>query len=1176
MAAALIRRYFYTCIMLLLVLAQPVFGQTPGTGAIFGVVYDPSNHLIGNTEVTAINDATHVSRTVASTAEGVFRMLLLQPGSYTVTVKAAGFAERTSKSIPVTVGETSSLNITLSVAQASTSVEIESEAQLAQLESSTLDALVNETAIRALPLSSRNYTQTLGLSPGVVVDLPNAAQLGSGTQNVASNGATPTANNIQFNGIDANNLVENSAATAETAEVGTAIPAPDTIQEFRIQTANFDAAYGRGTGANVDLVSKSGTNSYHGSAWEFVRNNIFNANDFFSKLDGQARPDLKQNQFGASIGGPIRRDKTFFFGAYQRLTEVNGLGDQQHPILPLLTSDRSAAALGAQFCPVGHLDNAGQPATGYLTQAGGAQVACDGSNINPVAIAILNAKLANGQYAVPSPQVALPNTGSDASDQLPQGQSTYSIPAHYLEDQFSVNIDHTLNQKNTLSGRFFYSHAPTEQPFSPNGANVPGWGTDELNRNTMFVLADTHIFNPNLINIARFGYMRFDGLSTVLNPLTAQAIGEGTPTGLIGPTSNAPGLTVGGFTIGDAGTPSQWQVTNSYIWQDTVALTKGRHNTRFGAEFKRHEVDEDQPVETDGLLQIGTFDDFLLGQSAAQNGSPQGLSNVTNSTAGGGIFRRNERYSDFAIFAQDDVKLTSKLTVNAGLRYEIFGAAVETDGRLANFDADIAAAGPVPDAGTYSGFTLPSNFHGAVPNGLIKTSFPGLWKTPYGDVSPRLGFAWQVMNKPVIVVRGGYGIYYDRHSGNLAEQTLTQPPFATLQIVSGDPNGAATLQNPFVPSILPFSSYPIFMPRTPTSVPFIEGTNPHMLDGKTQEYNLNVQYELGHNYLFEVGYVGTTSTHRSGQVEFDQALLASPQNPVNGQTTNSVNNVTARLPIQGVSQGSLFTNSVFIANYNALQTSITKRMQHGLQFQGSYTWSKNLDEVNGEVGTDVFELQLPTNDQNHLRQSSYGLAGDDRDQRAVLNFTWSVPKLGQSPLLVRHLLGDWEFSGIGVIQSGIPLSVFDGNAGSVYGLLGGEVRAERTGSNPSTHGSLYSRVINGYFDPDAFTRAPEAPNGTSLADQDFGNSGVGIVRGPGQHNLDFAVERVFPVSESKSFRLRTELFNLTNTPQFSNPSTFLGYTDPTLLNPSASPSFGKITSTATNPRIIQFAAKFLF
>ena len=190
---------------------------------------------------------------------------------------------------------------------------------------------------------------------------------------------------------------------------------------------------------------------------------------------------------------------------------MNGLGDEQNPILPLLTSDRSAATLGAQFCPAGHLNNAGQPATGYLTQAGGTQVACDGSNINPVALAMLNAKLPNGQFAVPSPQVALPNTGPDASDQLPLGQSTFAIPAHYREDQFSINIDQKLSEKNTLSGRFFYSRAPTTQPFSPNAANVPGWGTNELNRNTMFVLADTHVFNSNLVNIARFGYMRFDG-----------------------------------------------------------------------------------------------------------------------------------------------------------------------------------------------------------------------------------------------------------------------------------------------------------------------------------------------------------------------------------------------------------------------------------------------------------------------------------------------------------------------------------------------------------------------------------------------------------------------------------------------------------------------------------------
>jgi hypothetical protein len=349
-----------------------------------------------------------------------------------------------------------------------------------------------------------------------------------------------------------------------------------------------------------------------------------------------------------------------------------------------------------------------------------------------------------------------------------------------------------------------------------------------------------------------------------------------------------------------------------------------------------------------------------------------------------------------------------------------------------------------------------------------------------------------------------------------------------------------------------------------------------MLDGRTQEYDLNLQFALGHGYLLEAGYVGTTSAHRSGQIEFDQALLASPSDPINGQTNNSIDNVTERMPIQGVSQGSLFTDSVFIANYNALQVSLRRQMALGLHLQASYTWSKNLDEVNGESGTDLFELQLPTNNQNNLRQSSYGPAGDDRDQRLVVSFDWAAPAWTLGPALARHALSGWQFSGVGLIQSGIPLSVFDANAGSVYGLLSGEVRAERTGGNPATHGSLYSRVINGYLDPAAFTRAPEAPFGTSLADQDFGNSGVGFVRGPGQHNVDAAAERSFRITETGALHFRTEFFNLTNTPQFGNPDTLLGYGDPTQPNPVASPSFGRISSTVTNPRVIQFALRYLF
>jgi len=1145
----------------MLVPAVNAIAQTPGTGAIFGVVYDPANRAIGNAEVLTVDEATHMSRSVVTTAEGVFRVPLLPPGSYTVTVTEAGFAGHTAQHIPVTVSETSSLNVTLNIAGASASVQVTGGVEVASLESATLGRAVEQEAIEALPLANRNYTQILGLSPGVVVGLPDATELGRGTQNVTSNGAKTTSNNIQFNGIDANNLSQNSAAN-DGEEVGTAIPAPDAIQEFKVQTANYDASYGRGAGANVDLVSRSGTNRFHGSAWEFVRNNIFNANLFFLKLDGQPRPTLKQNQYGASVGGPIWKDRTFFFGEYQDLTSSNGAGTAVTTTLPQLTSDRSAATLGAQFCPAGHAN-----AAGYLTNAGGTQLACNGSNINPTALALLNFKLTNGQLAIPNPQIDLPTTDPT---QLPVGQSTFAIPASYKESQFSANIDRAISQTNTLSGRFFYSRAPTSEPFSPNAANVPGWGTNELDQNAMFVLADTHVFNSNLINVARFGYMRFDGLSAVANPILASDLGMSTPTGIAGV---APGVSIGGlFTTGDAGTPSQWQNTNSFIWQDTVSHTSNRHDMRVGLELKRHEVDVDAPFSSDGLLQIGTFDDFLLGQSAAQNGSPIGESNVTNSGGSAGLFRKDERYTDLAAFLQDDIKVTQRLTVNAGLRYEIFGPPEEIHGLLPSFDPSIAT-GQVPAAGSLSGYTLPANFTGAVPVGVTKTSTAGLWGTDYRDLSPRLGFALQLTRNPTVVLRGGYGFYYDRPSAGFAESQLGQQPFSLQQLSFGAQNAAATLPNPFNPLLPLASSFPIYQPRVAGGGAYTSGVSPNVIDPYTQEYNLNIQYAFAKSFLLETGYVGALTNHSPGSIEFNQALLASSQNPVNGATLNTAANVIQRLPYAGIATGSLFSDTEFVANYNSLQCSITKRYGHGLQFLGGYTWSKILDETSGSGGSNVFELWLLTNDQKNPRQA-FGLTDFDRDQRAVVNFTWSAPKFRQTPMLVRRMLSDWEFSGIGVIQSGSPITVLDFNAGLVYGNF--ENRAQRAGSNPSTPGSLHSRVLNGYLDQNAFTIAPEAPNGSGPGDTDFGNSGVGLVRGPGQHNIDMAVERIFPLTESSSFRFRAEFFNLANTPQFANPNNSLDF----IVGPSGpvnvNPSFGMITSTAANPRIIQFAIRLLF
>lgn len=1132
---------------LLLVQAALVWGQAPGTGAIAGVVIDPAGHPVANVSVTVENEATGLSRSAITNASGLFTAALLPPGEYRSSVKVDGFAESRLRSIPVVVSETTTIQFHLTMAAVDTRLEVKAETEMADTQSSSLGRAVDQLAIQALPLANRNFTQILSLSPGVVVGLPDATVLGRGTQDVEANGGKTTANNIQFNGVDANNLAQNSAA-ADGEEVGVAVPAPDTIQEFKVQTGNYDATYGRGTGANVDLISKTGTNRLHGSAWEFLRNDVLNANDFFSKLTNQPRPVLKQNQFGFALGGPIRPDKTFFFASYQGLRSSNGEGDEVTVTLPQLISDRSASTLGAQFCA-------------YPTFAGGTQVACDGSNINPVALKLLNFKLPSGQFAIPSPQIQLT---SDPS-QVPIGESTYATPATYREDQYSANVDHALTSKNEISERFFYSHAPTVEPFSPNAANVPGWGTNEVDQNAMAVVADTHVVRSNMVNVARAGYMRFDGVSAVANPILASDLGTQSPSGGSGPGVVAPGITVDGlFTIGDAGTPSQSQRTNSFIAQDMFSLTRRNQFVRMGAEVKRHQIMIDTPFDASGLLDIRTFDDFLLGQSAAQNGSHDGLSNVTTSGGSSGLFRKDERYTDFVGFVQDDVRLTPRLTVNAGVRYEIFSPPSEIHGLLVTFDPTVATLS-APASGTLSGFVVSSNFPDSVPQGVTKASRRGLWPTGLHDVSPRLGFAYRLAGKPAVVVRGGFGTYYDRLSGGLAENLVSQLPFSTNQFLSGSQNPGATFQQPFSPTLPSISSYPIFLPRIPGGGPSVVGLSTHMVDPYTEEYNLNTQFAPFQDYLAEVGYVGTRSIHVAGCAEFNQSLLASAANPVNGQITNTGSNVVQRVPYAGIEPGSFVCQSAYSSNYNALQASLTKRLSHGLQFLGSYTWSRTLDETSGSSGSQVFELWLLTNDQRNPRQG-YGPSDFDRTHRAVLSFTYDVPSLRSMGRLIQFAASGWQASGILVAQSGTPITILDDSAGAVYGNFPFENRAQLSGARITTTGSLHARVLGQYLDPAGFTSAPEAPHGASPADTDFGNSGVGMVRGPGQHNLDMAMERTIHVSETQSVHFRMEFFNLTNTPNFANPNNTVGF----------GAAFGKITAKSNNPRIVQVALKYQF
>jgi len=1028
---------------------------------------------------------------------------------------------------------------------APTTIQVSASAELAQTESSTLGRVTDGNMIVSLPLANRNFTQILALNPGVVVELSNAAALSKGgqpgsNQNVSANGAKTTSNNFQFNGVDANNLSQNSASGYQ-AEIGLATPAPDTIQEFKVQTGMFDANYGRSGGANVDLVSKSGTNAFHGNLWEFFRNNALNANDYFLKRNQlqQGLPNkpqvLRQDQFGGAFGGPIMRNRTFFFTSYQGTTMQNGVtsGAQATSFLPPLTGDRSKEALGALF-------------GGQAGLLGGATIDPKGNNINPVALALLNFKFPNGSYAIPSPQTILAGG---------VGESSFSIPASYREDQVSVNLDHDFSSANQIAARYFYSRAPFKAPFSPFGASLPGWGTSETDRNHMFVLSDTEVFAPNLINVARLGFMRFNGLASQSQPINASDVGMATPSGL----PEIPGIAVNGlFTIGTGGQPFYFQNTNSFIWQDTVSLTRGRHNLRFGAEVKRHELVLNVPFVKDGFLFFLSFPDFLLGESAAENGS--GVSNVFSSTGSAGSFRKDHRYTDLAGFIQDDIKVSPRLTVNAGLRYEFFGPASEVHGRLPNFDPSIAT-GHVPLSGSYSGYVLPANYNGPLPEGVVKSSANGLWNSDRRDFAPRVGFSLRLLNKPIVVLRGGYGIYYDQLSGDMVEQTVGQSPFALTQSFAAGANGAATFQQPYVPPLPPDSSFPIFSPRVPGGGATIRAVGRDLPSPYLQQYNLNVQYEFAPDFLWQVGYVGSKTTHQAGCTQFNQAILATPQYPVNGVTSTTLENIAQRVPFQGIAGGSFICRTNLDSNYNSLQSSVTRRLRRGLDLLASYTFSKNLDYTSGAGFPSAFLLSFVTNDQTNPRQAR-GLNDFDRSHRFVASFTYAVPGLKSGPSPLRQTLSQWQISGETVFQSGTPITVIDSTAGSIYGNIPGFSRAECTGANPASSGSLQSR-LNGYLNAAAFLPPPSVGDGTG-----FGNCGVGILRGPSQLNLDLAILRNVRVTETSSLQFRAEFFNFTNTPKFGQP-----------VNDFAtvgSGAFGVISSTVSNPRIVQFALKYNF
>ncbi|HXR97956.1 MAG TPA: TonB-dependent receptor [Terriglobales bacterium] len=1131
--------------LLALTLCLPALAwQTASTGQIVGNVVDPSGAAIPGATLTVTERTTGTARTVSANGSGHYVAPLLPPGSYTITVRATGFAPRTAGNITVPAATTTTVNLQLSLGANQQQVTVESGAELLQTENAANGSTTDQMMVTALPLTARNYTEILQLAPGVASSLPNAASLGKGTVDVNVNGARVSDNSYQIDGEDASNLqVQGSAGIL--AESGISIPNPDSIEEFRVQTGEYDATFGRGAGANVDVVTKSGTNQFHGDLFEFLRNTALDANDFFLNSTGQPRPLLRQNQFGGTFGGPLIKNKLLFFASYQGTRQTNGQGSTslQSVKLPLLSADasgRTAAALGTEF-------------QGLAGLQGGEKIAADGSNINPVAVALLNAKLPDGSFLIPAPQVV-----QNAANVSTGGFSTFSLPSTFKENQLLGNLDYTPSSKQRLTEKFFWARDDTNSAFSTG--DLPGAPTFNVNENSNLALQYTYIFAPNLINVASVGYHRIFGQVQSQYPITNQQIGM-TPDCSSMPI--APIISVSGsFSLGGTFNDGQWADTRAYQAGDQWTWIKGAHNMRFGGDVETTKLPFADPETTRGTLGFSSVPDFLLGLSAKQNGSA--FSNLSSARSLCGDAQKEFQETDYDGYFQDDYHVAKNLTVNLGVRWDVMGQVSDTQGKFAAFWPQLATNAFPASGNLYTGFVVPANFSGPVPAGVATNTNNTFAVNPteYGSVGPRVGFSWQM--RPKIVLRGGYGIYYGRTSANDAYQFVGDQPFEISQTNSGTLAALATFQNPWPPSAPPLASdYPTFVPRTPTSQLTLNLPGPYWHPPTVQQYSVNVQYALSGSTMVQVGYVGTKSNHIEGTQNIDQALLTVNPNSPGAATftgpSTSASNIQSRRPILGFSSISL-AQEIFLANYNALQFSAERRLTRGLQVQVSYTYSKNLTD---DTGNGTFPGTGGTSGDASNPINAYGPASFDIPQRLVGNFVWQVPGFGMRGV-EKSILGGWAMSGVVTLQSGTPMTFSDTKFTNIYG---GSARAQMcpgaSYASILTPGSIESK-LNNYWNINAVNCAPPAiGNGFS-----WGSSGTGVVLGPGERDADFSITRSFPVpgpTEGTTLQFRGEFYNALNIPNFSAPSTS-----------AASSSFGQITSTSLAPRLIQFGFKYIF
>jgi outer membrane receptor protein involved in Fe transport len=1077
------------------------------TANIRGTVFDATGAVVQGAQITAVQAETGLSRSANTDRAGNYVLLELPIGHYTLEVSAKGFQKYVQEGITLNVNETASVSAHLSVGSEKEQIQVKADADLIEPTVTSLGKAVLERELLDLPLNGRNFSQLGLLQPGVVPLTPGLAEAGGslrGGQAYAVNGQRPESNNFlidganNFNGVDGGFVLE---------------PPVDAITEFRILTHNATAEFGNSLGSTTNIVTKSGSNSFHGTAYEFLRNDVFDARNYFAQ---QTEP-LKQNQFGATIGGPIRKDKTFFFGFYEGFR--NRQGETSLTTVPSL---KERAGDFSDMCPEGFTSGFCNDPQHQLFNV------------------FANAPYPNNQYNGPVNPISqgllsffpFPNVGTNllSSTQTLQDDT----------DQFGIRVDHYLTPVDTLNFRYMFSNGNRLDPLSPSGASVPGFPIGEDHRAQNFVVQETHTFSPTMVAVGRFSFLRNKFLfDEHLNHAAPSSLGfQYSPS--LDLATGPPFIQVNGYsTVGDPITGPRNSYENVFDYSGSLNWVRGNHQLKFGGGYQRQQINVLQGIATNGFFVFAPFPvtnafaSFLFGQPVFF-------------LQGRGDFSRGIRGNNLNWYVQDTYKVNSRLTLNAGLRYELPFPYTEIHNRQTLWIPGRQSV-VMPDAP--AGLLYPGD--AGVPAGLIPT-----FKKAF---APRIGLAWDVRGDGKWLLTSAYGMFYEPYytgQGGPLQSPISAPPYLQTPQIS-----LPNFSDPFNgnPPINGAYSTPLTNLTLSSNLPL-----PY-----TQDWDLNLQRSFGKDFLFEIGYVGTKGTHLPRFIEGNPAVFV-PGTDSSGQPISTSSNADQRRLYSGCTLNDppntcTYSSTGLIAgiansSYNAMETSLRKRFSGGSSFLASYTWSKSIDDASSFNMTG--SAAKPVAGENDLAQNPFDLSAErglslfDARHRFVLSYEWALPWWKEPHGWYQRALGNWQLNGIATLMSGTPFTVFDSTdvaaQGSAPEISGFSSQRPNLVGDPNAG----PHQVDNWFNANAFQ--PVTTPGQ------FGTAGRNIVLGPAYRNWDVSAVKNVRVAESKQVQFRAEFFNVLNHTNFRLPDSDV-----------RSPTYNHILA-AQAPRLMQFALKFVY